>query len=119
MKKLTVLVLTLVCVLGLVGCNTGNPGNNEVMEDFIGKVTNIVNENESYLVDVTDSGCTKLESGDRVIVLLNHTENTQFAVGDNIKVEFNGVVEEFTAVSFADKRISVVFSVEKIENSID
>ena len=121
MKRFLVLVFTLVSVLGLVGCNTDGPKSNEVMEDFVGKVriTNIGDENASCLVEVTDSGSTDLKIGDRVIVHLDDVENGQFAVGDNVKVEFNGAVEELTAISMADKSISVVFSVEKIENNID
>ena len=88
MKKLLALVLALVCVLGLVGCN--NAESNEVMEDFTGIVTD-VNDDTGYLVEVTDSGSSTLKVGDRVIVLIPDGSNVEHSVDDYIKVEFNGV----------------------------
>ena len=110
MKKLIAIVLALVCVLGLVGCN--NAEGNEVMEDFTGIVTD-VNDDTGYLVEVTDSGSSTLKVGDRVIVLIPDGSNVEHSVDDYIKVEFNGVVEDLVAVSIADKRIPRVFDIMK------
>ena len=115
MKKLIALVLALVCVLSLVGCN--NAEGNEVMEDFIGIVTNINDDNTSYLVEVTDSGSSSLKVGDRVIVQIAGGSSVENSVNDYIKVEFNGVVEELVAVSMADKRIQRVFDIEKVDTT--
>ena len=90
MKKLIALVLTLACVISLVGCN--NAEGNEVMADFVGMVTNINDDNTSYLVEVTDSGSSTLKVGDRVIVQIADGSNIECSVNDYIKVEFNGVV---------------------------
>jgi hypothetical protein len=43
--------------------------------------------------------------------------SVEYSVNDYIKVEFNGVVEELTAVSMADKRIPRVFAIEKIDTA--
>ena len=115
MKKLIALVLALVCVLSLVGCN--NAEGNEVMEDFIGIVTNINDDNTGYLVEVTDSGSSSLKVGDRVIVLIADGSSVEYSVNDYIKVEFNGVVEDVVAVSMADKRILRVFDIEKVDST--
>ena len=115
MKKLMALVLALVGVLGLVGCN--NAEGNEVMEDFIGIVTSINDDNTGYLVEVTDSGSSTLEVGDRVIVQIADGSDVEYAVDDYIKVEFYGVVEELIAVSMADKRIPRVFHIEKVDTN--
>ena len=113
MKKLIALVLALVGVLTLVGCN--NAEGNEVMEDFVGIVTNINDDNTSYLMEVTDSGSSTLKVGDRVIVQIADGSNVEYSVNDYIKVEFNGVVEDVVAVSMADKRIPRVFDIEKVD----
>ena len=115
MKKLIALVLALVCVLSLVGCN--NAEGNEVMEDFIGIVTNINDDNTGYLVEVTDSGSSSLKVGDRVIVQMADGSSVEYSVNDYIKVEFNGVVEELVAVSMADKCIQKVFDIEKVDTT--
>ena len=115
MKKLIALVLTLACVISLVGCN--NAEGNEVMADFVGMVTNINDDNTSYLVEVTDSGSSTLKVGDRVIVQIADGSNVEYSVSDYIKVEFNGVVEELVAVSMADKRIPRVFDIEKVDTT--
>ena len=114
MKKLIALAFALVCVFSLAGCNAEG---NEVTEDFVGIVTNINDDNTSYLVVVTDSGSSNLKVGDRVIVQMVDGGNVEYSVDDYIKVEFNGVVEELTAVSMADKRIPRVFAIEKIDTN--
>ena len=115
MKKFIALVLALVCIFALVGCN--NAEGNEVMEDFIGIVTDINNDNTGYLVEVTDSGSSTLKVGDRVIVQIPDGSNVGYSVDDYIKVEFNGVVEELVAVSMADKHIPRVFDIEKVDTT--
>lgn len=113
MNKLIALILSLACVISLVGCN--NAEGNGMREDFVGMVTNINDDNTSYLVKVTDSGSSNLKVGDRVIAQMVDGGNVECSVGDYIKIEFNGVVEEIIAVSIADKRIPRVFAIEKID----
>ena len=115
MKKLIALVLALACVISLVGCNNGT--GNEVVEDFVGIVTNINDDNTTYLVEVTDSGSSTLQVGDRVIVQIADGSNIECSVNDYIKVEFNGVVEELVAVSIANKRIQRAFDIKKVDTT--
>ena len=114
MKKLIAIILALVFVFALVGCN--NAEGNEVMEDFTGIVTD-VNDDTGYLVEVTDSGSSTLKVGDRVIVQIADGSNIEYSVNDYIKVEFNGVVEDVIAVSMADKRIPKVFNIKKVDTT--
>lgn len=111
MKKLIAFVLALVCVLGLVGCNAKS---NEVVEDFVGIVTNVSESNTSYIVKVIDIGSSHLEFGDIVAVQTVDKIRPEHSVNDYIRVEFNGVVEETSA----NKSISRVFTIEKT-GSID
>ncbi len=114
MKKHIVLVLALFCVIALACCNAEG---NEVMEDFVGIVTDINDDNTSYIVEVTDSGSSDLKVGDSVIVKTVNGSNAEYSVDDYINVEFNGVAEDLPAVSMADNRISRTFSIEKIGTS--
>ena len=115
MKKLIALVLVLACVISLVACDNGT--GNEVVEDFVGIVTNINDDNTAYLVEVTDGGSSTLQDGDRVIVQIADGSNIEYSVNDYIKVEFNGVVEDVIAVSMADKRIPRVFNIEQVDTT--
>lgn len=116
MRKYIALVLALVCVLGLAGCNTQGNGvvGNEVVEDFVGIVTSVNNSDTSYIVEITDRGSSHLEVGDIVTVQTVDKSSPEYSVNDYIKVEFNGVVDKTTA----NKSISRVFAIEKI-GSID
>ena len=113
MKKLIAMVLVLVCILALAGCN--NAEGNEVMENFAGIITNISDDSTSCLVKVTDDGSSTLSVGDRVIVQIADGSNIEYTVNDYIRVEFNGVVEDVVAVSMADKRIPGVFNIELVD----
>ncbi len=83
------------------------------MEDFIGIVTSVNDDSTSYIVKVTDSGSGNLQVGDRVIVQMVGDNDAICSVNDSVRVEFNGEVEELTAVSIADKLIPRAFFVEK------
>lgn len=115
MKKLIALILTLVCVISFIGCN--NAECSEAIEDFVGMVTNIIDDKTSCVVKVIDSGSSNLKAGDRVVVQIVDGANAEYAVGDYIEILFNGVVEELTAVSLANKRIPRAFSVDKIDTT--
>ena len=117
MKKLIALVLVLVCVLGLAGCGLKNDSRNEVMEDFVGIITSVSENNTNYIVKVTDSGSSKLVIGDVVLVQTDVEAGYKYAVNDCIKVEFNGVVKEVAEISMANKSIPRVFNIEKVGTS--
>ena len=87
MKKLIALVLTLICVLGMVGCNNRSMNyiiSNEPSITGIVKETNenailIENDNGEYLVSLN------VENKDSV---------TNFNIGDEVVVYYDGNVAE-------------------------
>ena len=93
MKKLTAFVFVLVCVLGLVGCNLRKDNNlNDVSVYFVAKVTEV---NEGHLfVEVTDNGSSSLRKGTTAHVSTNFDGYTECAVGDSIRIEFDGLMQE-------------------------
>ena len=93
MKKTIAFILALICVLGLVGCNSRKDNNlNETSAFFDAKVTEV---NEGHLfVEVTDKGSTSLGEGTTVHVSTNFDGYTECAVGDSIRIEFDGLIQE-------------------------
>lgn len=103
MKKLIVLVLSLVCVLGLVGCSNKLVEGSE--KTYYGTVTDramsVVNEGDrqgrAYISITTDNGdvqfwltkdCeTNAKIGDKVIVESAIEEQTNLLVATSITVE--------------------------------
>lgn len=87
MKKLIALVLTLVCVLGMVGCNNRSMNyiiSNEPSITGIVKETNensilIENENGEYWVSLN---------------VENRDSMTSFSIGDEVVVYYDGNVAE-------------------------
>lgn len=87
MKKLTALVLVLVCVLSLVGCNRRSmnyiinnaPSITGIVKDTGDHSILIENENGHYWVS------TNVENKDSM---------THFAIGDEVVVYFDGMVAE-------------------------
>lgn len=117
MKRMMALVLSLVCVLSLVGCGMKNDSRNEVMEEFVGIVINVNENNTNYIVKVNDIGSSELVIGDVVVVQTDAEAGYKYAVNDCIKVEFNGVVKEVAEISMANKSIPRVFNIEKVGTS--
>ena len=87
MKKLTALVLALVCVLGLTGCNHRNmnyiienePSITGIVKDIGEKAILIENEQGQYWVSLD---------------VENKDSMTHFSVGDEVVVYFDGMVAE-------------------------
>lgn len=96
MKKCLALLLTLVCLVTLVACNANSDDqsqNNAKPAYFIGKVT------ETYeaacLVEVTNNGnYGNLAVGTAVQVSTNIENCPEYAVGDYLRIEFDGTVAE-------------------------
>ena len=96
MKKCLALLLTLVCLVALVACNTNSDEqsqNNAKPAYFVGKVTKTL-EN-ACLVEVTDEGnYGRLAVGTAVEVPTNIENCPDYAVGDYLRIEFDGTVAE-------------------------
>ncbi len=93
MKKLITLVLTLACVLGLVGCS-------RTMDDIIAKepnVTGIVEEiHDNYIVMYSEKA-DGYPKGSRWSISLNvenKDSSTDIVVGDEVVVYYDKIVKE-------------------------
>ena len=93
MKKMITIFFVLICVLGLMGCNSQKGTHlNETSAFFVAKVTEV---NEGHLfVEVTDKGSTSLGEGTTVHVSTNFDGYTECVVGDCIRIEFDGLIQE-------------------------
>ena len=96
MKKCLALLLTLVCLVTLVACNSNSDDqsqNNAKPAYFVGKVTEIYDN--ACLVEVTDGGnYGKLAVGTAVQVTTNIENCPDYAIGDYLRVEFDGTMAE-------------------------
>lgn len=88
MKKLFVLVLTVICMLSVFGCNK----KQHVYFD----ATVIEYSVDMYTVRVTDKGTTGIGIGERAFVYEGDLSpnNPSFVVGDTVRVFFDGYVME-------------------------
>lgn len=112
MKKIIALLLTLVCLATLVACNINDEKGQPY---FIGKVIEVYEE--SCLLEVTNNGNQHLASGDVVVVNTNIENCPTYAVGDFMRIEFDGTMAE----SYPPQ-ILKVYSIDKtdgIGNSIE
>ena len=96
MKRLTAFVLAFICIFGLIACTDGEQPsqNNAQPAYFVGKVTGAYET--GCLVEITDAGnYGALAVGTPVHVTTTNIENCpEYAVGDHIKVVFDGTVAE-------------------------
>ena len=87
MKKLIVLVLAMVCVLGMVGCN--NRSMNYIISNEP-SITGIVNEtNENAILIENDNGDYWVS-----LNVENKDSMTSFNIGDEVVVYYDGNVAE-------------------------
>ena len=107
MKKLLILALSIVCVLGLVGCY-----NQEPPEDENGVIVALVTatDTENVMIEITDAGNTSLEIGSYYAISVSD-KLPILGEGDYVRVVCNP-----SAVSQADvPRIKEVISVNKTD----
>ena len=106
MKKLIALVLALVCVLGLVGCNSKKDVPfDETGAFFVGKVVEI-NET-TMLVEVTYKGNCGVSEGNQVYVstekmagILN--SDPEIVTDNYVRIEFDGSIMETYPLQLGD-----------------
>ena len=119
MKKCLALLLTLVCLVTLVACNTNSDTqsqNNAKPAYFVGKVTEI---HEAYcLVEVTDAGnYGHLAVGTPVHVKTEIENCPDFVVGDCLKITFDGTVQELYPPIIPN--VSAINKTDSTGNSIE
>lgn len=108
MKKIIALILTLIVFGSLAACDEESQ-NNATPAHFVGKVIEIY-EN-GYLLEVTDEGnYGHLALGTTVQVNINTEDATEYELGDNLKVVFDGAVSK----SYPPQVLHVI-SIEKAE----
>lgn len=107
MKKLIALVLALVSVLGLVGCNQQEQQEEQNGQDYFNGT--ILEIHDTYvLVECLELTSGAISTGTQAKVSLDVTDvrgTPEMSVGDNIRVVFTGVKEK-DPVSF-----NTVFSI--------
>ena len=111
MKKLTVLVLALVCVLGLVGCSANNYEQSAVMNGILAEVTELI-DNGSCKVVVTGKD-NNFDNGDNLTIHYNSIqENSEMTdkhleVGSIIAVTYSEYEETDGAYSISVEYVSL------------
>lgn len=87
MKKLMALLLTVVCILSLVGCNTRSMNYIISNEPSIAGVVKETNENSILIENENDEYCISLN-------VENMDSITSFNIGDEVVVYYDGNVAE-------------------------
>ena len=93
MKRWMAFVLTVVCVLGLIGCHSNQDvPSDETRAYFIAKVVEV--RGTSLLVKITDKGNCGASVGDEVVVSAGIADalvnDPSFLTDNYIRVEFSG-----------------------------
>ena len=90
MKKALALILALFCVCSFVACAS----NNDIIDQpyFYGKV--VEKYDNGCLVEVTDKGNQYFSVGDLISISTNIDSCIEYAVGDSLKIVFDGSVAE-------------------------
>ncbi len=122
MKKCLALFLILFCMVALVACNNnindnGNDNGCDIIKQayFRGKVIEVYDT--SCLIEVTDTGNQQFAIGNKVVVNTDVDGCPQYAVGDYLRVVFDGKV----AKSYPPQILSVynIHKTDEIGNNID
>ena len=111
MKKLISILLISACVLAICACQKQpeNPTELDTVNPyFTGKVIEIIDK--GCLMEVTDSGNGTFPVGERIIVNTNIENAPPYAVGDHLRISFDGKV----ALSYPGQVLNV-FSVVKTD----
>ena len=102
MKRITVLLLALACVLTLIACSNAGEGDLDTSKPFFGG--RVIEKYESTcLVEVTDTGNGHFSLGERVVVSTNVDKCPDFEAGDYLRISFDGKV----AYSYPPQVLSV------------
>ena len=94
MKKILVLLLTLCCVVGLVGCNNRSLDNIIENEPSITGVVTEVYENSFHMLGEPTEGYPTAEEYSVSLKVENEGSYTSVAVGDEVIVYHNGEIAE-------------------------
>ena len=102
MKRITVLLLSIVCVLVLVACSGAGDDDFDTSKPFFGG--RVIEKYETTcLMEVTDMGNGHFSLGERVVVATNIDRCPDFDAGDYLRISFDGKV----AYSYPPQVLSV------------
>ena len=90
MKKLLLICTVLACLAMLVACNQSPTEMDTENPYFTGKVIEI--EERGCLMEVTNTGNGNFYVGERIIVNTNVKGCPKYAVGDHLRISFDGKV---------------------------
>ena len=108
MKKILLVGLVLACLLALGACQKAPTELDTENPYFTGKVIGI--EERGCLMEITHIGNGNFYVGERVIVNTNIKDCPNFAVGDHLRISFDGKV----ALSYPGQVLNV-YSVVKTD----
>ena len=92
MKKILSVFLVLICLMIFCACGSDDGGSDILNPHFTGEV--IEKYEKSCLVKVADIGNGHLAVGDEVVVSTNIRDCPEYAVGDFLKIVFDGKIAE-------------------------
>ena len=97
MKKLLALVMVLVCVLALVGCNKQKSNENDTTPNPDTYIVMEVTESNLLVAEIDEDG-KAIEA--KQYSVPNEFHSSNIAVGDRIKIEHNGEILETFPMQF-------------------
>ena len=112
MKKFIAVFLTIVCLATLVACSTNDDKGQPY---FVGKVIEVYED--SCLLEVTNNGNQHLASGDVVVVNTDIDNCPTYAIGDFLRIEFDGTMAESYPPQIL--KVSSIDKTDGIGNSIE
>ena len=109
MKKILLACLAITCLLAVCACQKTNDAPLDTENPyFTGKVIEILDK--GCLMEVTNSGNGTFPIGEKIIVNTNIQNAPKFAVGDHLRISFDGKV----ALSYPGQVLNV-YSVVKTD----
>ena len=110
MKRVVSVLLALLLIPILVACGDGGDEGNDIIlqQYFVGRVVEVYEK--SCLVEISDPGNQYLSVGEVAVVSTNLSDCPAFAVGDFLRIVFDGKVAE----SYPPQ-IFTVYSIQKTD----
>ena len=117
MKRITAVLLTMLCVLAFAACisGDGSKDTDTAQPCFTGKV--LEKYEKSCLLEVTDKGDQSLAVGDIVTVNTDIENCPEYAVGDHLTITFDGMLAESYPMQI--HRVYSVAVTDSAENSTE
>ena len=110
MKKLIALALALVCVSGLVACDSKSGKDFDQPDDLCQFTATILEIHDDYFLVESKEGTEELNSGDKFEVpTQNADQSIEWQVGDRVLITYNGGVLDSLPM-----QLGQVYKIEKL-----